>query len=228
MKKYLNLLNLLFLSLIFSISTLDADASISLAQKEKKIYPMGKKIYEKRCKTNIDLQKYKSIDALSKDIKDKDLCRSLNKKQLDALCLYLFEVKRVSSGEAKVYEIKASKDEKCPICGMYVHKYPKWICQIFYDDKHLSFDGVKDMMKYYFSHKKGISKMLVRDYYSQKVLDARDAYFVVGSDVYGPMGNELIVFKKESEAKTFSMDHKGIKVMKFRDIDEEEIDKLDR
>ncbi len=35
---------------------------------------------------------------------------------------------------------------------MFVYKYPKWITQIVYKDgNRLSFDGVKDMMKFYFN-----------------------------------------------------------------------------
>ncbi|MDT8339577.1 MAG: nitrous oxide reductase accessory protein NosL, partial [Sulfurimonas sp.] len=76
-------------------------------------------------------------------------------------------------------------------------------------------------------HKEGISKMLVSDYYSQKAISAKEAYYVVGSDVYGPMGEELIPFAKESEAKTFYMDHKGSKILRFDEITEMEIKKLD-
>ncbi len=224
MKTYLNSLFLILLLLITSSSL---SATISLAQKEKKIYPMGKKIFSKKCDSKIDLLQYKSIEELSHDIKDKKLCKPLKQKQFEALCLYLFEVKRLEDTNEESGKIIVAKDEKCPVCGMYVYKYPKWISQIYYDDKHFSFDGAKDMMKYYFEHTDGITEMLVRDYYSLKVLDARDAYFVIGSDVYGPMGDELISFEKEKEAKIFSLDHKGIKVMKFEDINEEEVHKID-
>ena len=38
---------------------------------------------------------------------------------------------------------------------MFVYKYPRWVAQIHIDNKtHLSFDGVKDMMKYYFEPKR--------------------------------------------------------------------------
>ena len=91
---------------------------------------------------------------------------------------------------------------------MFTYKYPKWAAQIFYKhgdhEHHYSFDGVKDMMKFYFdpmewgkyemAKKESISKILVTDYYSQKAIDAKVSYFVIGSDVYGPMGNELIPF----------------------------------
>ena len=39
------------------------------------------------------------------------------------------------------------------------------------------------------------------DYYSLKLSDGLKAYYVFGSNVYGPMGKELVPFKEEAEAK---------------------------
>ncbi|NPA59362.1 MAG: hypothetical protein GXO30_02685, partial [Epsilonproteobacteria bacterium] len=179
------------------------------------------------CSKDIDLTNYLEINELKADIKFNKLCKPLKEKQLQALALYLWEVKRYGDlGEIEGV-IEVTKDEKCPICGMFVYKYPKWAAQIFYGDSHLSFDGVKDMMKYYFEHKKGISKILVTDYYSQKAIDAQDAYFVIGSDVYGPMGDELIPFKKLSDAKVFMLDHKAKEILFFKDITPDAVYKLD-
>jgi nitrous oxide reductase accessory protein NosL len=221
MKKTICILAILFLT----FTCLNANNSINI--KIKKIYPMGKKIFEKLCDKNIELNSYTQINKLKSAIKNEKLCKPMKEKQLQALSLYLFEVKRF--GDLKIDDaiIKVTKDEKCPICGMFVYKYPKWAAQIFYKNSHYSFDGVKDMMKYYFAHKKNISKILVIDYYSQETIDALKAYFVIGSDVYGPMGDELIPFKSKSEAKVFSMDHKGFKVLNFDEIKEQEVHKLD-
>jgi nitrous oxide reductase accessory protein NosL len=41
------------------------------------------------------------------------------------------------------------------------------------------------------------------------------------------MGHELIGFKDEADAKTFYMDHRGTKVIKFEDITKEAVYKLD-
>lgn len=207
--------------------SLKSDIAMVTKKKTKKMYPMGKKIFEKVCDKNIDLKNYKQINQLKAAIKNEKLCKSLKEQQLQALSLYLFEVKRFDKTKDSSDIIKVKQNEKCPVCGMFVYKYPKWAAQIFYKDIHYSFDGVKDMMKYYFTQKDGISKILVTDYYSQKAIDATKAFFVVGSDVYGPMGDELIPFADESEAKTFSMDHKGFKVLKFDEIKEREVYKLD-
>lgn len=207
--------------------SLVGDIEMVEAKKTKQVYPMGKNIFEKKCKSSIDINSYLEINELKSAINNNNkLCGELKEGELQALSLYLWEVKRFGDNK-NLDVIKVTKDEKCPICGMFVYKYPKWAAQIFYGDKHYSFDGVKDMMKYYFLHKEGITKMLVTDYYSQNVIEAKSAFFVVGSDVYGPMGDELIPFKSQNEANSFSLDHKGKKVLKFDEITKEALKKLD-
>ncbi|MEA2098661.1 MAG: nitrous oxide reductase accessory protein NosL [Campylobacterota bacterium] len=217
------------IALSMAKESLKSDIAMVMKKKEKKIYPMGKNIFQKMCKENIDLNNYIEINQLKADIKSRLLCKPLNKNQFQALALYLWEVKRFGDLDNISGTIKVTKDEKCPICGMFVYKYPRWAGQIFYDEKHYSFDGVKDLMKYYFlnEHKKGISKILVTDYYSQKAIDATKSYYVIGSDIYGPMGDELIPFINKDDAKTFYMDHKGKKILLFNDITEKEVYKLD-
>jgi len=200
--------------------------------KEKKIYPMGKKIFNKICNKDIRPQNYVSITELKSAIVDGKLCKRLKEKQLHAVSLYLWDIKRLSHLKNSIETIKVTKDEKCPICGMFVYKYPRWVGQIFYENKHYSFDGVKDLMKYYFSKENQkssdkIDKILVTDYYSQKPIDAKKAYFVIGSDIYGPMGDELIPFANEDDAKTFYMDHRARKILRFEEIQEREVYKLD-
>lgn len=214
-------------ALAMAKESLESDVAMIENKKSKQIYPMGEKIFEKNCKKEIDINKYLQINELKADLKSKKLCGDLKENELQPLCLYLWEVKRFGDIKGSKDVINVSKDEKCPICGMFVYKYPKWAAQIFYNDLHLSFDGVKDMMKYYFDHKSGISKIVVSDYYSQKAIDATKAYYVFGSDIYGPMGNEPIPFISESQAKTFSLDHKGKKILKFDEISKAEIEKLD-
>ena len=208
--------------------------------KKKKIYPMGKKIYEKVCNKDIDPTMYIEINELKADIKNNNLCKKLDEKKLHAVSLYLWEVKRFGNLDTISNRVKVEEKEKCPVCGMFVAKYPRWAAQIFYkhgDHEHkFSFDGVKDLMKFYFNPKKWgdypvnkemISQILVTDYYSQEGIDGSKAYYVIGSDVYGPMGNELIPFLNEEDAKTFKEDHEGTKIIQFKDIIEKEVYKLD-
>ena len=207
--------------------SLKSDVAMVQNKKEKQVYAVGKKIFEKRCQKEIDINSYLEINELKAYIRDEEVCGELKESEIQPLSLYLWEVKRFGDSKKNIGTIVVDKNEKCPVCGMFVHKYPRWAAQIFYGEKHFSFDGVKDMMKYYLLHKDGISKMVVSDYYSQKAIEAKEAFYVMGSDVYGPMGDELIPFAKESDAKTFYMDHKGSKILRFDEITEAEIKKLD-
>jgi len=215
----------LFFLLFFTV-TLYAYPSIPQKVKEKKVYPMGKKIYEKVCK-NIDPLLYESYEVMQKAIHEESLCKPLSKKHMEALSLYLWEVKTKISTQKKYPKLEVTKDEKCPVCGMYLYKYPTWISRIVYKDKAFSFDGIKDMMKYYFEHQDGIKDILVQDYYTQETLDAKKAFFVLGSDVYGPMGNEIIALKDAQSAKHFLLDHRGVEILLFDALTIEKVYKLD-
>ncbi|WP_258064223.1 nitrous oxide reductase accessory protein NosL [Campylobacter hyointestinalis] len=116
------------------------------------------------------------------------------------------------------------KNAKCPVCGMYVDKHPNWAAVI--EDENLYFDGVKDMMKYILKEKKAFEKVFVSDYYKLKKIDAKAAFYVIGSDVYGPMGNELIPFETKNEAITFAKDHNGKMIVTFKEIDEKLLEEL--
>jgi nitrous oxide reductase accessory protein NosL len=110
---------------------------------------------------------------------------------------------------------------------MFVAKYPDWVAAIFFRDGSVAFfDGAKDMFKYYFDLKKynpskkqmDIETLQVTDYYDLTATDGLKAFYVIGSEVYGPMGRELIPFEKEGAAREFLKDHKGKSFLKFKEV----------
>jgi nitrous oxide reductase accessory protein NosL len=128
-----------------------------------------------------------------------------------------------------------SPDIRCSVCGMFVAKYPNWLVRIHYNGPQevQYFDGVKDMMVFYFNPERyggaprqEIKNILVRDYYSLDWLSAKEAFFVVGSDIYGPMGHELIPFSSMDAAENFIKDHRGKKILTFDKITSELIESL--
>jgi copper chaperone NosL len=131
----------------------------------------------------------------------------------------------VYAGEKK--PVKPTNADKCGVCGMFVAMHADFLAQIVYKDgSYAVFDGAKDMFKYYFNLAKfaqgkkasDIDSLYVTDYYSLKPIDAIIAVYVLGSDVFGPMGRELIPFEKLADAEEFKKDHKGTSIVKFRDI----------
>lgn len=96
---------------------------------------------------------------------------------------------------------------------------------MFNGGSYVVFDGAKDLFKYYLDMKKynparrlsDIDSIFVTDYYELSPIDAFKAEYVIGSDVLGPMGYELIPFAKSAEARGFMKDHKGRGILKFNE-----------
>ncbi len=144
--------------------------------------------------------------------------------------------RKKKSAEKELY-IAVTKKDRCPVCGMFVHPYKKWITQIqFKDGSHHSFDGMKCMCRLFLDSEKydtakkkqDIILVLVRDYYTLKFIRHDSAFYVVGSDVFGPMGHELIPFENEKNAGIFLTDHNGLKILRFNQITTELLNKLDK
>ncbi len=209
----------LLISAIFVVAKLSAN-NLTLIKR-------GEKIANLLCKQNKLPKASKTLDETIQAVIQSKACSNLNTQNLKALALFLMNKKSNIT-------FQVPKEAKCPVCGMFVAKYPKWAAMMQVGDKKFYFDGVKDMMKFYFYDqtfqfkRSKINKVLVQDFYNFKVLDARDAFYVAGSNVYGPMGKELIPFESLKEAKNFFKDHKGQKIVRFNQITLDLIKSLDR
>lgn len=153
-------------------------------------------------------------------------------KRFNTFFLILFVANTLAFAE-EARPVKPSPEDKCPVCGMFVAKYPDWVGEItFKDGTTVFFDGAKDLFKYCFNISKyspkkseaDIAAVYVTEYYDLILINAYDAFYVIGSNVYGPMGRELIPFKAKSDAEAFMRDHQGKKVVRFQDVTSELID----
>lgn len=131
---------------------------------------------------------------------------------------------------------KPGKQDTCPVCGMFVTKYPEWVATVLYKNGHAHhFDGAKDMFKYLLDmpkwapgHKpEDIQSIGVTEYYGLTLINARDAVYVIGSDVLGPMGHELIPLEIREDAEVFLKDHNGLRIMRFPDVATELLKRMD-
>ena len=162
----------------------------------------------------------KDKEKITKSIKN--ACPDLDKDELLSLEIYISRQNATHPREKTLGTIP--KDAKCPTCGMIVSLYPKWAAEMKFGDRSIFFDGVKDMMRYYLQRadfvyeRKNITQMRVQDFYTLEPLDATKAFYVIGSNVRGPMGNEFIPFYSYKGAKTFLQDHHARSIIKFEDI----------
>jgi len=216
------------------------DNAMLMKKKEMKVYPKGKKLYEKLCNQDVDLPKFSSISDLKSQLKNSNTCKPMNEKKLQMVAIYLWDVMLKGNylSNENSNGITVPKDKKCPVCGMFVYKYPRWaaVLEVSNSDnsEKLYFDGVKDLMKFYFNTAKwgnykdiDIAGILVTDYYKQISINGKDAIYVINSDVLGPMGNELIPFTGNDEAKSFIRDHGGSVIKGFDEITPEIVKSLD-
>ena len=207
----------LLLSLAIMTLSLYADTTAILTHK-------GAKIAKVLCDNQkiAALHPTHDIEALKKRLLDQKICPRLDDRQLTAVATYLATRDRVDTPEGS---LRVPKDAKCPICGMFVAKYPKWATMMQDSSgKKEYFDGVKDMMKQYFNHPKAhFDRILVQDFYRLRPIDARSAWYVTGSNIYGPMGRELIPFRTAEDARTFKKEHFGKRIIRFDQIREDDL-----
>ena len=126
--------------------------------------------------------------------------------------------------------------DTCPVCGMFVSLYPDWAATALYQDGHAHhFDGAKDLFKYLLNLPKyapghardDIAAIGVTEYYGVTRMDARAAWYVIGSDMLGPMGHELVPLKTQAEAEEFLKDHHGKRIVRFDEVTPALLEQLD-
>jgi nitrous oxide reductase accessory protein NosL len=125
----------------------------------------------------------------------------------------------------------------CPVCGMVVAKYPNWVASVVWRNGHTHhFDGAKDLFKFLFElpryvpghRREDIVSIAVTEYYDLGRIDARKAFYVIGSDVLGPMGHELIPLASRADAEEFMRDHQGRRILTFEQVSRDLPARLDQ
>ena len=142
----------------------------------------------------------------------------------------------VLAAETPKFPSPGPKDT-CPVCGMFVSLYPDWVATVLYQDGHVHhFDGAKDLFKYLLNLPKyapghspdNIAAIGVTEYYGVTRIDARAAWYAIGSDTLGPMGHELVPLTTQAEAEEFLKDHQGKRILRFDDVTPALLEQLDR
>ena len=211
------------------LSTLYLSGTPATTEKAAKLAQKGKRIVAVLCEKQKLPKAKATVEETIEAIKTSGACSALSKARLEAAAYYL----QHQNSEIHHTHLTVPEDAKCPVCGMFVAKYPKWSAMMQYDGKVYYFDGVKDMMKYYIFDgdfpydRTHITKMMVSDYYTIEAIPAKEAFYVLDADVYGPMGHELIPFKNEKSAKTFLEEHHGKKIVRFNEITGKMLMRLD-
>lgn len=110
-------------------------------------------------------------------------------------------------------------DKSCSACGMYPSRYLPWQQQlIFKDGTMAAFDGGKCLFRFLHNMAEfdaahtvaDVAMIWVKDFDTGAWTDGTKAYYVVGSNVLGPMGKEIIPFATRDAAQKFQQQNGGV------------------
>ena len=131
-------------------------------------------------------------------------------------------------------KIQVGKDDRCPVCAMKVALYPKFACTMeLIDGRTFSFCATGCMIRawlhpevYLKAEKSDIQQVWVQDYFTGEKIDGSKAFWVVGSDVIGPMGPAFVPLKSESDVEAFKRRHGGKTGFHLMDLTNEKWDEI--
>jgi nitrous oxide reductase accessory protein NosL len=144
---------------------------------------------------------------------------------------------------------------ECPVCGMVIGGPEGQGASVTFKDGHLvgfhgvaaavfkdghlvGFEGARCLFIYnsvpqnYNVDVKDIARQFVTDFTTKKVIDLSKAFLVLGSNVKGPMGYELIPFSSKKDAAKFAAENQGKWIVQLHEVirsieDRQEPKKLD-
>ncbi len=113
-----------------------------------------------------------------------------------------------------------------PVYQLKVDKYPKFQTEmVLKNGRKIRFCCVKSMLGFYFSPYRfpeygvkesgEIDKMFVKDYLDGSRIDAKKAWYVFGSRLVGPHGDDLIPLSSKTRAELFVKRYGGTRIMEF-------------
>lgn len=128
-------------------------------------------------------------------------------------------------------------DARCPVCGMYPARSPRWAAQVVFSDgaSHF-FDSPIDLFAFLqrtdranARHtREDIAVSYVTDFETRQWIEAQRAFFVQGSAVLGPMRDaDLPAFSTRESARDFARSRGGT-VLAFEQVGPELIRSLNR
>ncbi len=143
---------------------------------------------------------------------------------MKTILITLFLLSSLFGSEIKLIDQNATD----PAYLIPLKKHPKWLCEAELENgKKAQFISVKSMMQvyqhqdYFIKHKlleDKITKIYVQDYISGKKIEAQKAFYVFGSRITGPHGDDLIPFATRENAGLFVLKHGGTKILPYKKL----------
>lgn len=131
-----------------------------------------------------------------------------------------------------IYQAQAiESSDECHLCGMLITNFSGPKGELYRKDrgdKVHKFCSTRDMFSFYLDpeNKRNVTSIYVHDMSKMPwdapndgyFIDAKDAWFVTGSEKIGAMGKTLASFSKQDDAKAFALEFGG-DVISFSQVD---------
>ena len=127
------------------------------------------------------------------------------------------------------YEMNYDKNTDCLMRNIKVYKNPKWVAKIeLKDSTNLFFSSPKSMFEFYqrpgkmnylnIKSEDDFKTIIVTDFSTLEPINAKGAFFVYGSSVTSPAGDDLPAFDSYKAASQFSKKYHGSRVLNFQEV----------
>jgi nitrous oxide reductase accessory protein NosL len=136
----------------------------------------------------------------------------------------------VSAPKAEKIAVKPWNNSRDPVYLLEIDKFPKFETEILLKNgRKIRFASVKSMMNFFYHPEKypghGVSpegkeidRLIVHDYLDGKSVPADKAWYVFGSRVVGPHGDDLIPLSSRTRAELFVQRHGGTRIMDYKEL----------
>ena len=120
-------------------------------------------------------------------------------------------------------------DATCLIRNFKVYQAPAWASTIkVRSGQIIYFSSPKSMFEFYYNIQRweafdakelaDFKNILVTDYNTLKIIDARKSFFVYGSHNISPAGDDLVAFDSKEEAQKFLEKNNGKRILSFTEV----------
>ena len=110
------------------------------------------------------------------------------------------------------------QEARCKNCGMKIGPASQWRAELAAaDGTTTAFDTPRCALQSWRSGKTTAKSLRVQDYYDRQLRDAGELRFVIGGDVVGPMGPDLVPVDP-ARASKFIQDHAADRALKLEEI----------
>jgi len=110
------------------------------------------------------------------------------------------------------------KEARCKHCGMRIDPTSAWHAELIGDDgKVTAFDTPRCALTSWRSGATPAKTIRVQEYYDRQTRDGSEVRFVIGGDVVGPMGPDLVPVDPPRSSK-FIQDHGADRALKLEEI----------